>query len=114
MKQQQLLLGVLSCTVTLLLCLSCGQDNPPATSAKDKTSELPSPNEVPMDFGSGPGAEAFIANCQSCHTARYALIQPDLSRKAWEKTVDKMIKVYGAKIDSSTAHTIVDYLVARQ
>jgi uncharacterized protein (DUF697 family) len=42
------------------------------------------------------------------------MMQPDLSRKAWEKTVEKMIKVYGAEIDSVTARTIVDYLVARQ
>lgn len=98
----------------LILTVSCQEGQRPAGVSAEKAGKLPSPAEVPMDFGTGPGAEAFIANCQTCHTARYALIQPDLSRKAWEKTVDKMIKVYGAEIDSVTAHTIVDYLVARQ
>ncbi|MFM2207392.1 MAG: hypothetical protein RL213_1367 [Bacteroidota bacterium] len=100
----------------LLLSVAMGCSRTPSEdgNAGKKEEVFPSPNEVPMDFGKGPGAEAFIANCQTCHTARYALIQPDLSRKAWEKTVDKMIHVYGAQIDSVTASLIVDYLVSRQ
>lgn len=114
MMQKPFPLLLTLCATIVLLTTSCNREPAPSGGVNVKAEKLPSPDEVPMDFGTGPGAEAFIANCQSCHTARYALIQPDLSRKAWEKTVDKMIKVYGAKIDSRTARVIVDYLVARQ
>jgi cytochrome c5 len=97
----------------VVLC-SCSNNtshpNPDDATAKN----LPDANRVELDIKSGRGSEAFIANCQTCHTARYVLMQPKLSRKAWEKTVDKMIHVYGAQIDSLTAIEIVDYLMVIQ
>jgi cytochrome c5 len=76
--------------------------------------EIPDASTVPVNIASGNGSKLFIANCQTCHTPRYIEMQPKLSRKAWEKTVDKMIHAYGAPIDSISSIAIVDYLVRQQ
>ena len=93
---------------------ACHQNDSNSIKENKDDDSLPDANRVELTIDKGPGADAFIANCQTCHTARYVTMQPKLSRKAWEKTVDKMIHVYGAKIDSLTASTIVNYLIERQ
>lgn len=99
----------------IVLSVSCSQQKTETSSDEPlAASALPDANSVEMTIEPGPGSQDFIANCQTCHTARYALMQPKLSRKAWEKSVDKMIHVYGAEIDSVTARSIVNYLVNRQ
>ncbi|MFM8433058.1 MAG: cytochrome c [Bacteroidota bacterium] len=100
----------------LMTLLACSQAEKPIVVADEAiaATDLPEANAVDMIIEPGPGSEDFIANCQTCHTARYALMQPKLSKKAWQKSVDKMIHVYGAEIDSATASRIVDYLVVRQ
>lgn len=99
---------------TAALAAACGNSDR-KQSQKSNPEETAVPiQQVGIELENGPGSEAFIANCQTCHTARYVLMQPKLSRKAWEKSVEKMIKVYGAEIDSMTANSIVNYLVARQ
>jgi hypothetical protein len=51
--------------------------------------------------------------CVSCHSLRYIEMQPPLSRKAWEKTVDKMINTFGAPVrDSVSRADIINYLYA--
>lgn len=101
---------------TTLLILACNQNKQTVHSTDEPiaAADLPEANSVDMIIEPGPGSEEFIANCQTCHTARYALMQPKLSKKAWQKSVDKMVHVYGAEIDSITASRIVDYLVMRQ
>lgn len=106
---------VLATGFSLLLLVNCACNSDHSQlSVNASANNIPEANEVPLSIDQGPGAAAFIANCQTCHTARYSLMQPKLSRAAWGKTVDKMIKIYGAEIDSVTAKVIVDYLVARQ
>ncbi len=106
---------VFAITCSLSLLMGCvGNTDHSELSSEASANNLPEANEVPLTIDKGPGAAEFIANCQTCHTARYSLMQPKLSRAAWEKTVDKMIKIYGAEIDSVTAKVIVDYLVARK
>ena len=39
-------------------------------------------------------------------------MQPNFTRKTWQKEVDKMIKTFGAPITDSAAVKIVDYLAA--
>lgn len=71
--------------------------------------------DLPFDdpiFPAGKGRTQFMVSCTICHSLRYVTMQPDFSRKSWEKTVDKMIKTYGAHINASEAREIVDYLVA--
>ena len=35
-----------------------------------------------------PGYDLFLSNCGVCHSYRYIQMQPNFSRKTWEKTVD--------------------------
>ena len=101
--------------VFLATLFSCTSNQSTEQIAADATAtNLPEATAIPLSIDKGPGMEEFIAHCQTCHTARYVFMQPKLSRAAWEKTVDKMIKVYGAEIDSATSVKIIDYLLARQ
>lgn len=59
----------------------------------------------------GPGKEAFVSNCLTCHSPRYVTNQPQFPRKTWEAEVSKMIKVYGAPIAQGDVKAITDYLV---
>jgi mono/diheme cytochrome c family protein len=59
----------------------------------------------------GKGEELFNSNCITCHSLRYIDMQPQFSRKTWQKIVDKMVKNFGAPISDSSANEIVDYLV---
>lgn len=69
-------------------------------------------SEVSIDLPQGEGYNTFVANCTSCHSARYVQMQPNFNHKTWEKTVDKMIHKYGAPISDTTVGPIVDYLMA--
>ena len=58
------------------------------------------------------GVELVQANCITCHSVEYINHQPLLTEKAWEKTVDKMIKTFGAPVaDSASRGAIIRYLV---
>ena len=59
-----------------------------------------------------PGSDLFLANCGICHSYRYIQMQPPFPRKTWEKTVEKMVKNFGAPIADSSVTPIVDYLVS--
>ena len=48
--------------------------------------------------------------CTECHEARI-ILQQRLSKAAWTKEVDKMIK-WGALVDASDHDALVDYLSA--
>jgi hypothetical protein len=48
--------------------------------------------------------------CTECHEARI-IIQQRLSKAAWTKEVDKMIR-WGAVVDTTDHDTIIDYLTA--
>jgi cytochrome c5 len=69
-------------------------------------------SEVTIDLPQGEGYNAFMANCTSCHSARYVQMQPNFNHKTWEKTVDKMIYKFGAPISDSSITPIVNYLMA--
>lgn len=46
-----------------------------------------------------------------CHSLDYIVMNsPFQDRAAWEKTVNKMIKVYGAPLSEEDAAAIVSYL----
>ncbi|HEY8091751.1 MAG TPA: hypothetical protein VIF09_27995 [Polyangiaceae bacterium] len=67
--------------------------------------ELPAP-----DLPDGPGRGAFTGACSTCHTTRYVVDQPALSRKTWTAEVAKMRKAYGAPFPEELSAPIVDYL----
>ena len=64
------------------------------------------------DLPPGPYQDVFATQCVICHSPRYVLNQPAFPRKTWTAEVHKMVKGYGAPIDSQQEKEIVDYLVA--
>jgi mono/diheme cytochrome c family protein len=60
----------------------------------------------------GPGREAVLSNCFTCHSAGMILTQPALPKAAWEAEVAKMRNVYKAQVDDKDVPAIVEYLTA--
>jgi|SRR5271169_2446210 len=56
----------------------------------------------------GPMQEKAVAACSTCHEARI-IVQQRLSKPAWTKELDKMIK-WGAPVDPQDRDTLIDYL----
>ena len=108
-----------SFVVCSLFFIACGEnkenkkDASPFDSAQgDKLSMTTNINSVKINLPDSAGKDIFEANCLTCHSSAYIQMQPNFSRKTWEKTVDKMKKNYGAPMDSVSAVKIVDYLMA--
>lgn len=56
----------------------------------------------------GPMMDKATTACTECHEARI-ILQQRLSKAAWTKEVDKMIK-WGAVVDASDRDALIDYL----
>ena len=66
-----------------------------------------------LELKDGPGRAQVEANCGSCHSLDYVLMNsPFLDRQGWDGSVTKMIKVFGAPINAEDAKAIVEYLNA--
>jgi len=66
-----------------------------------------------LELKDGPGRAQVEANCGSCHSLDYIVMNsPFLDRQGWDGSVNKMIKVFGAPISAEDAKAIVDYLSA--
>jgi len=64
-----------------------------------------------LDLKDGPGRAQVEANCGSCHSLDYVLMNsPFLDRNGWDGSVNKMIKVFGAPINAEDAKAIIEYL----
>jgi sulfite dehydrogenase (cytochrome) subunit B len=73
-------------------------------------SALPA-DETSIRLADGPGRDQAQASCSMCHSLDYIVMNsPFQDRAAWEKTVTKMIKVYGAPLSDEDAAAIVSYL----
>jgi mono/diheme cytochrome c family protein len=59
-----------------------------------------------------PAKNIYLANCVTCHSQLYVLMQPPFPRKTWQAEVEKMKKSYGAPIDDANMPQIVDYLMS--
>jgi hypothetical protein len=66
--------------------------------------QTPSPSELP----DGPMQARATTACTECHEARI-IVQQRLSKAAWTKEVDKMIK-WGALVDSQDKDALIEYL----
>jgi hypothetical protein len=66
-----------------------------------------SPNER---LPAGPAKEKAEAACLTCHEARI-IVQQRLSKAAWTKELDKMIK-WGAEVDPKDHDALIDYFTA--
>ena len=58
----------------------------------------------------GPMHEKATDACTECHESRI-IVQQRLSKAAWTKEVDKMIK-WGANVDAHDRDPLIDYLSA--
>jgi hypothetical protein len=65
-------------------------------------------------FPGGGDAEAINNNCLACHSAGMVLNQPDLTRSAWERIVDKMRSQYKAPVADEDVPAIVAYLASHK
>ena len=64
-----------------------------------------------IELKDGPGRAQVEANCGSCHSIDYIVLNsPFLDRNGWEASVTKMIRVFGAPINADDAKVIVEYL----
>lgn len=63
--------------------------------------------ELPL----APGRDEYLVVCVGCHSPRYVTMQPFFAQPQWEQTVDKMGKVYGARMDQEQRSAIIQYLV---
>jgi hypothetical protein len=60
------------------------------------------------DLPPGPMQAKATTSCLECHEARI-ILQQRLSKAAWTKEVDKMVK-WGAVVDGSDRDALIDYL----
>jgi mono/diheme cytochrome c family protein len=68
-------------------------------------------DETSLQLADGTGRERVQAACSMCHSVDYIVMNsPFQDVPAWEKTVNKMIKVYGAPLTPEDAAAIVAYL----
>jgi mono/diheme cytochrome c family protein len=58
----------------------------------------------------GQGKEMVEAYCNACHSPRYILMQPPLTRDQWAAEVTKMVKTFGIDIPEETQPVITKYL----
>ena len=110
------LIGVAIVIAILALTASGQQSSSSASGKSAKTAtgpvheiELP---QYPPDLPPGPNKPLFEQKCVLCHSARYVTMQPPFSKVTWEKSVKKMVDIYGAPISAAEQQQIVEYLVA--
>jgi mono/diheme cytochrome c family protein len=84
---------------------------PVALLAADKAIRLP-PDNPSGQLRPGPGVEAALNNCLTCHSTDYIVRQPRGDAAQWQAVVTKMIAVFGAPISEQDARAIVEYLAS--
>ena len=68
-------------------------------------------DESSLVLADGAGRERVQAACSMCHSVDYIVMNsPFQDAAAWEKTVNKMVKVFGAPLSADDAAAIVAYL----
>ncbi len=71
-------------------------------------SDKPIPAKVTEDLPAGTMRAKATTACLECHEARI-ILQQRLSKGAWTKEVDKMVK-WGAVVDANDHDALIDYL----
>ena len=99
-KPNESKVGKLSATILLLAIFSgaaafAGES--PSNSSSHSNDQLPA----------GAMQEKAAEACSNCHEARI-IVQQRLSKPAWTKEVDKMIK-WGAEVDPKDRDALIDY-----
>lgn len=68
--------------------------------------------ELAFDLPAGANRDEVVVYCGVCHTTRYIMIQPPLTRQTWLSEVTKMRTAFSAPIPEQKVPEIVDYLAA--
>ena len=67
--------------------------------------------EKRLAFKEGPSLQTFQANCGTCHSLDYIILNsPFLDKAGWDAEVKKMVNAFGAPISAADQAAIVDYL----
>ena len=70
-------------------------------------------DETSLRLTEAPGLTQVQASCSMCHSLDYILMNsPFQDKAAWEKTVNKMVKVMGAPLTADDITVVVAYLDA--
>ena len=68
-------------------------------------------DETSLRLTEAPGLTQVQASCSMCHSLDYILMNsPFQDKVAWEKTVNKMVKVMGAPLTAEDITAVVAYL----
>ena len=68
-------------------------------------------DETVLTLAEGPGRAQVQASCSMCHSLDYIVMNsPFQDKAAWEKTVNKMVTVFGAPLTPEESAAIVEYL----
>ena len=68
-------------------------------------------SESSIRLTEGAGLPQVQASCSMCHSLDYILMNsPFQDKAAWEKTVNKMVKVMGAPMTADDVAAVVAYL----
>ena len=68
-------------------------------------------DETSLRLAEGTGLAQVQASCSMCHSLDYILMNsPFQDKAAWEKTVNKMVKVMGAPLTAEDVAAVVAYL----
>lgn len=68
-------------------------------------------DETSLRLADGAGLERVQSYCSMCHSLDYILMNsPFQDKAAWEKTVNKMVKVMGAPLTADDIPIVVSYL----
>ncbi len=70
--------------------------------------QQPAPAKLVEDLPAGAMQAKATTSCLECHEARI-ILQQRLSKGAWTKEVDKMVK-WGAVVDGADHDALIDYL----
>jgi len=81
-----------------------------AVSPFSAQAQKPSGANVTADLPAGAMQAKATTACLECHEARI-ILQQRLSKAAWTKEVDKMVK-WGAVVDPNDRDALIDYLSA--
>ena len=66
-----------------------------------------------IEFKPGAGLQTFQAQCATCHSLDYVVLNsPFLDRAGWDAEVKKMVNAFGAPISAEDQKAITDYLAA--
>ena len=98
---RKILTGTLSAVALLMLSV---------LSPFSARAQKPAPAKVVADLPAGTMQAKATTACTECHEARI-MLQQRLSKAAWTREVDKMIK-WGAVVDAADRDALIDYLSA--